>query len=176
MQLELAELVTREQTEAISSGALDLGLARPPFDPETVGSFRLVAEDLMLAVPSDHELASRKGPVTEADVHELGLIMHSPRTARYFYDLTVRLFPVDHQRVVYTVGQITTMVALVRAKRGVALVPESARFLGVDGVTLVPLGERAAGVVELHAIWNRHSANPALHRAIEAISAGTTTD
>lgn len=171
VQLDLEELVTREQTEAIASGALDLGLARPPFDSEIFDSTQLVAEDLVLAVPSDHPLAGRTDGVSEQEFRELDLIMHSPATARYFYDLAIRLFPIDHQRVVHTVGQITTMIALVHARRGAALVPESAGFLRVEGVELVPLGERARGVVELHAIWNRRSTNPALHRAVAAIRA-----
>jgi len=170
VQLDLAEMVTGEQTDALAAGSIDLGLARPPFDAETIGSTLLLAEDLVLAVPETHPLASRRDGITDDEFSSLPLIMHSSLTARYFYDLAVRLLPIDHRKVVHTVGQITTMIALVRAGRGAALVPESARFLGVHGVSLVPLGPHATCVVELHAIWNRRNANPALRRAVSHLS------
>ncbi|VXB60970.1 LysR family transcriptional regulator [Citricoccus sp. K5] len=172
VSLELSELVTRQQAVALLEGSLDLGLARPPFDAETFESHLLLAEDLVLAVPADHPLTSRRGRIRHEDLRGVPLIMHSPLTARYFYDLIVRMLPIDHGQVVHTVGQITTMVALVRARRGVAFVPSSARMLGVDGVRFLPLAAEAEGAVHLHAIWHHHNANPALRRVLDALEAG----
>lgn len=170
--LELSELVSRQQAAALLEGSLDLGLARPPFDAETFESHLLLAEDLVLAVPAGHPLTQLRGGIGEADLRGLPLIMHSPLTARYFYDLIVRLFSIDHAQVVHTVGQITTMVALVRAGRGVAFVPASARLLGVDGVQYLGLNERARGAVQLHVIWNQGNSNPALQRVLGLLDAG----
>lgn len=172
VSLELSERVTRQQASALLEGSLDLGLARPPFDAETFNSHLLLAEDLMLAVPAGHPLTALRGPVRHEDLQGVPLIMHSPLTARYFYDLIVRMFPIDHGQVVHTLGQITTMVALVRAHRGVAFVPSSARMLGVDGVRFLPLGAEAQGAVHLHAIWHQHNANPALRRVLEVLESG----
>ncbi|MFC7400826.1 LysR family transcriptional regulator [Citricoccus sp. GCM10030269] len=172
VSLELSELVTRQQAAALMEGSLDLGLARPPFDAETFESHLLLAEDLVLAVPSGHRLTGIRGAVQESDLRGVKLIMHSPLTARYFYDLIVRMLPIDHGQVVHTVGQITTMVALVRARRGVAFVPASARLLGIDGVEYLDLGPVARDAVQLHAIWHQHHANPALDRVLELLDAG----
>ncbi|WP_313816689.1 LysR family transcriptional regulator [Citricoccus sp.] len=169
--LELSELVTRHQAASLLEGSLDLGLARPPFDAETFESHLLLAEDLVLAVPSGHPLTEVRGGVGEADLRGVPLIMHSPLTARYFYDLIVRMISIDHGQVVHTVGQITTMVALVRAQRGVAFVPASARMLGVDGVRYLELGPVAQGAVQLHALWHQHNANPALRRVLDLLEA-----
>lgn len=170
--LELSELVTRQQATALEEGALDLGLARPPFDAETFESHLLLAEDLVLAVPTGHPLTRLRRTVEAADLRGHPLVMHSPLTARYFYDLIVRLYPVDHAQVVHTVGQITTLVALVRAGRGVAFVPASARLLGVGGVDYLELGPEAHGAVQLHAIWHRGHANPALRRVLDLLESG----
>lgn len=169
--LELSELVTRQQAASLLEGSLDLGLARPPFDAETFESQLLLAEDLVLAVPAGHPLTEVRGGVGEADLRGVPLIMHSPLTARYFYDLIVRMIAIDHGQVVHTVGQITTMVALVRAQRGVAFVPASARMLGVDGVRYLELGPKAQGAVQLHALWHQHNANPALRRVVDLLEA-----
>ncbi|PSK86217.1 DNA-binding transcriptional LysR family regulator [Murinocardiopsis flavida] len=168
IDIELSEMVTREQVAALLGGEVDLGLARPPFDTETFGSRVQLRERMLVAVPEGHPLARRGRPVTSADLVDLPLIMHSPTRARYFYDLVVGLVPISHQNVVHTVSQILTMVWLVAAGRGVAFVPESATGLGIDGVRYLELDGLTGTPVELHLLWLRESRNPALWRALEA--------
>lgn len=163
VDLDLQELVTIEQIEAIRRGELDLALGRPPFDRESFDSRLLLSEDLVLAVPHGHPFARLDRPVVVDDLRDQALIGHHPTKARYFYDMVVRYIDVEHANVVHVVSQILTMCSLVAAGRGVAFVPESARLLGLSGVTFVELGDVPHGVVELHAIWNRTSKNPALH-------------
>jgi DNA-binding transcriptional LysR family regulator len=172
LTLELSEMVTRQQAAALLEGSIDVGLARPPFDAEAFDSHLLLAEDLVLAVPAGHPLAALRGEITDEDLRGVPLIMHSPQSARYFYDLIVRMLSIDHASVVHTVGQVTTMIALVRAGRGVAFVPASARLLGVGGVEYLDLGRRAQGTVQLHAMWHRGNANPALRRVLELVDRG----
>lgn len=174
VDVELQELVTSEQIQALSRGDLDLGLARPPFDTDRFASRLLFSEDLQLAVPSGHPFERLGRPVTSADLRDTPLIMHSPTKARYFYDLTVRVMPIEHHNVIHTVSQILTMVALVASGRGVAVVPASTRTLHLDGVSYLPLAGVAPDAVQLHAIWNRDSANPALARALALLDTSAT--
>ncbi|GLB69048.1 MULTISPECIES: LysR family transcriptional regulator [Arthrobacter] len=169
VDVELQELVTSEQVQALLDGDLDLGLARPPFDTERFKSHLLLSEDLQLAVPAGHELDRLTRPVAAADLKDVPLIMHSPVKARYFYDLVVRHIPFEHANVVHEVSQVLTMVALVAAGRGVAFVPESARLLGVEGVAYLRLADVASDTVELHAIWTRAGHNPALRQLLEVV-------
>ncbi|MGX5359945.1 LysR substrate-binding domain-containing protein [Kocuria sp. KH4] len=170
VDVQLQEMVTGEQVQALEDGELDLGLARPPVDGKVFESRLLLAESLCLAVPDSHELIALERPVTPGDLRGVPLVMHSPTTARYFYDLAVRTVPVDHREVVHTVGQIVTMVALVAAGRGVALVPESTKVLGLEGVSYLPLDAPGSDTVQLHAIWRRGSQNPALRRLLTDVS------
>ncbi|MDQ0077639.1 LysR family transcriptional regulator [Arthrobacter oryzae] len=169
VDIDLQELVTGEQIAGLQSGELDLGLARPPFDNEVFDSHLLYREAMVLAVPSGHALADLSRDVTEQDLRDEPLIMHSSTQARYFYDLVVRMIAIQHANVVHTVSQILTMVSLVAAKRGVAFVPHSATLLGVHGVEFLPLKSSVDDPVELHAIWNRTITNPALARALRSL-------
>ncbi|WP_309080873.1 LysR substrate-binding domain-containing protein [Zhihengliuella sp.] len=172
VDVDLQEMVTSEQTQALLGGELDVGLARPPFDAADFESRLLLAESLLLAVPSGHPLLATERPVSAQDLRGQPLIMHSPTKARYFYDLAVRHMPVEHGNVVHSVSQILTMVSLVAAGRGVAFVPESARRLGIAGVEYVPLSSADGEAVELHAIWHRGTRNPAVARLAEYLDAG----
>lgn len=162
VHLELVEMVTREQVEALQNGDLDLGLARPPFDTQLLESSLMLTEDLVVAVPKGHRLEQLNRPVRLDDLRDEKLIMHSATKARYFYDLVIRQINLDHKNVVHSVSQVLTMISLVSAQRGIAFVPESAQQLKLDGVTYCPMAEVPRGIVELHAIWSKSSKNPAL--------------
>lgn len=166
VDVELSELVTGKQINGLLTGELDLGLARPPFDGEVFASKLLYRESMLLAVPSGHRLTGMGRNLTHEDFNHEPLIMHSPTEARYFYDLVVRMFPIRHGNVVHVVSQIVTMVALVAARRGVALVPASAAQLRIEGVEYLPLETQQTNPVELHAIWVRRTENPALQRLL----------
>jgi DNA-binding transcriptional LysR family regulator len=168
VDVELSELVTGKQISGLMTGELDLGLARPPFDDDVFDSRLLHRESMLLAVPAGHRLTGLDRELTPEDFKHEPLIMHSPTQARYFYDLVVRMFPVQHANVVHVVSQIVTMVSLVAAKRGVAFVPGSAMQLGIQGVQYLPLKSSVSEPVELHAIWNKSVENPALRRLLES--------
>jgi DNA-binding transcriptional LysR family regulator len=169
VDVDLQEMVTGEQVKALADGDLDLGLARPPFDVRQFESHLMFSESLLLAVPEGHPLDGLKRPVEAGDLVDVPLVMHHPTKARYFYDLAVRLVPVEHRNEVHSVSQVLTMVALVAAGRGVAFVPESAQLLGIGGVSYLRLAGASVDVVELHAIWARGSGNPALARLLQVL-------
>lgn len=169
IDIDLAEMVTHEQVSALTKGEVDLGLARPPFNDEILDSRLLYREGMVAALPADHPLAWVNDELTLEDLQNEPMIMHSPTQARYFYDLVVRMAPAAGLRVVHTVSQIHTMISLVAAGRGIALVPHSATLLGIEGVAYVPLGDFEQEPVELYAIWMRDSKNPALSRVLEVI-------
>lgn len=169
VDVDLREMVTREQVAALTDGEIDLGLARPPIDQDLFESRLLHTETLKLVVPAGHPLTRLERPVEGRDLKDTPLIMYSPTKARYFYDLAIRHMPIQHGNVVHTVSQILTMVSLVAADRGVAFVPESAGRLGIAGTALLDLADQTEEVVELHAIWRRGRRNPALTRLLEVL-------
>jgi DNA-binding transcriptional LysR family regulator len=169
IDLDLQELVTRDQLDGLVSGELDLGLARPPFDTTTFASRLLHREALLVAVPSTHRLAGSTAAVSPADLANEPLIMHAPTRARYFHDLVVRLLPVADTDVVHSVSQVLTMLCLVAAGRGIAFVPASAARLGIEGVVHRPIAGLPPAPVELHLLWLREASNPALRMLLDAV-------
>ncbi|MCZ2820537.1 LysR substrate-binding domain-containing protein [Modestobacter sp. VKM Ac-2977] len=172
VDVDLAEMVTREQVAGLLAEEIDLGLARPPFDAERFGSRLLHCESLLVAAPLGHRLLALDRSVTAADLAGEPVVMHSPTQARYFYDLVVGLVPAASENAVHTVSQVLTMLWLVAAGRGIAFVPESAAGLTIAGVGLVRLETPVPEPVELHLLWARESKNPALWRALDVLAGG----
>ncbi len=170
IDLDLQEMVTREQIAALLDEEIDLGLARPPFDAETFGSRLLLREALLVAVPTGHRLQDLGRDVVAADLATEPVVMHSPTRARYFYDLVVSMVPVASENAVHTVSQVLTMLWLVAAGRGIAFVPASAARLPIEGVEFIPLETPVPDPVELHLLWARGSRNPALRRVLDLLA------
>ncbi|WP_367128643.1 LysR substrate-binding domain-containing protein [Saccharothrix sp. HUAS TT1] len=173
VDVELAEMATHEQVAGLVNEEVDLGLGRPPFDASTFGSRLLHREGLVVAVPTGHPLSALGRDATAADVAREPVVMHSVTKARYFYDLVVRTVAIAPENVVHTVGQVLTMLWLVAAGRGVAFVPGSASRLRIEGVEFVRLETAVAEPVELHLVWLRESANPALWRVLSVLEGRT---
>lgn len=170
VRIRLVEMVSESQFEALARGSLDLALARPPV-PESLRSTLIHSEDMVLAVPAGHRLAQSPGPLSLKDALDDGYIAYSRTTQKYFHDMCATMLNMDQFLASHSVSQIPTMLALVRAQRGIALVPSSATLLNVDGVVYRRLEAIDARSVSLHACWDVHNSNPALKRLIPHLEA-----
>jgi DNA-binding transcriptional LysR family regulator len=162
VDLVLREMVTADQTEALASQRIDVGLLRPPVHRD-VESVCVVREPLLAALPARHPLADAPR-LTLGDLDRQPLVMYSPYEARYFYDLLAAIFGAAGVAPQYVqhISQIHSILALVRAGLGAALVPEAAASLRFEDVVLRPVRMQPARPVELFLAWRRGSDNPAL--------------
>lgn len=164
VHLDLHEMVTSEQIEAIRSGRIDIGIGRLAHPLEGLDSTVVRTEDLVLALSVDDPLATAPGPLHRQDITGRTLLMHHRDRARYFYELIVKHFEPDRSQINHSLSQVTTMISLVAHGHGIALVPESARALGISGVTYRKFDDLPTNLVETHAIWSPTNHNPALAR------------
>ncbi|RTL49149.1 MAG: LysR family transcriptional regulator [Bradyrhizobiaceae bacterium] len=161
VDLSLKEMVTGDQLEALGSEEIDIGFIRPILVRSGIDSTKVFAEGLQAAIPSAHPLA-RKRQLTLKDLDDQPFIMYSPHESRYFYELIVgQLAQANvHPRYVQYLGQIHSVLSLVRAGLGLALVPQSASGLHLDNVTMRPITLRSKAPAEVHAVWRRDDRSP----------------
>ena len=70
-------------------------------------------------------------------------------------------------RYVQHLGQIHSILAMVRAGLGVSIVPAAAANLKIADVKLRPLKLKTPAPVELFMVWRRNDENPLLPALIE---------
>jgi DNA-binding transcriptional LysR family regulator len=171
VDLVLRELVTSGQLEAIAAGDLDLGFVRPPVTRAGLLSRVVQAEQLLLAAPAGDPLVQSGRLADMADLDGRALVMYSPVESRYFYELLLEVFARAGARPRYVqyVSQVHTMLALVQAGLGLAVVPESALAMHPDGVAFTDLAFGQSPAVELAAAWRADTGNPVLARAVDLL-------
>ncbi|MEH3130669.1 MAG: LysR substrate-binding domain-containing protein [Mycolicibacterium neoaurum] len=171
VKLELREMVSSVQVEALMSGDIDLGMARPPLKRPGIVSRPLLHEQLVAALPAGHPLVGQARQLTLNDLDGQDVVMYSPVEARYFNELLISTFTIAGAtpRYVQFVTQVHTMLVLVRSGIGIALVPASAATLHPEGVVFRTIGAFRERPVELDACWRQDSTNPALLRLLRDV-------
>lgn len=164
VDLVLTEMVTGVQVAELLSGGIDIGLLRGLPRAEALPTERVHAETLLAAVPAGHELTERDLAPSVLDIADFDVVTYAPGDARYFHELVVSTFQAAGAapRYVQYASQVTSVVALVDAGVGVALIPESASTLRLPHVEFLPIADIAPDCVEVHCAWHRDNDNPAM--------------
>jgi DNA-binding transcriptional LysR family regulator len=123
-----------------------------------------VAEDRLVAALPVGDQRLVEATLTLTDFDRRPLIMYSAEGARYFHDMLGELFEAEgiSPIAIQSLSQIHSMLALVRAGIGAALVPEAAQSLHFDDVHFRPVETDPPAPVELYAAWRSDNDNPAL--------------
>ncbi|MGE8363943.1 LysR family transcriptional regulator [Cupriavidus sp.] len=182
VQLQLREATSDIQLEALMADTIDAGLViRPqlPAMPHGVSYLPLVREPLVLAVPEGWRAGPGEGAgaagVSLRDAAHEPLIIFPRRSAPAFYDIITGCYaregltPVIAQEAI----QMQTIVSLVSAGMGVALVPASLCNLRRTGVSYLPLRD-AGPDIETGLVWREAGAgsvSPVLRSFIEIAGA-----
>ncbi len=169
--LALREMVSKDQIEELLAGRIDAALVRPPVTHPDLIAVRALAEPLVVALPAGNPLALRDG-LTPADLGREPLIGYAPNEARYFHDLVLGLLAEAEIRppMVQQLTQIHSILALVRASLGIALVPAAAERLRFEGVVFRPLALPAPRPVELLLAWRRDADDPLIAQLVSIVA------
>jgi DNA-binding transcriptional LysR family regulator len=162
------EMLVPDQVRALRAGEIDVALLRTPVNDDALTVQPLRRDRLVVAVPAESSLASRKR-LRAGDLRGRDLIVHSGRRQSVMYDAVVRLCHEQgfEPHVRHEVDETSTLVTLVAGGLGVAVVPEPVSALGIGGVVYLPLAGRAS--VELAVAHLAHRDEPHLTRAVAEV-------
>ncbi|MCR6632663.1 MAG: LysR family transcriptional regulator [Magnetospirillum sp.] len=171
--VSLREMPTGSQMEAVAEGRLDIGFARPADSnlPPGVAARRILREPLMLVLPADHRLAGR-GRVSMAEVAGEGLVMNPRHIGTGLYDKIALLCGrAGHTpRIAVEAHQMSTMISLVGAGLGLAVVPQTMRRMGVGGVAFAAIDDDQA-FIDLLLIHRTGTVAPVIANFLSTVAA-----
>lgn len=172
VEIALTEATSDVQIAALVAGQGHAGIIIPPASgelPEPLSYRRLVSEPLVVAAPEswidEGRLQLTEDQLAPEAVIGAPLIIFPRRSAPAFYDLVTGYFAAHggKARIVQEAIQMQTIISLVSAGMGIALVPDSLRSLARKGVAYVSLREGAPSL-ESGVVWRRGDTTPTLER------------
>ena len=168
VQLNLIEQASMNQWAQLRDGTLDIGLSRlPPPAEHNLHTATLEHEPLLLALPVSDPL-SEQAQVSLAQLQQRPVILY-PEQHGTGLNLAIETLFANAGLPLHrgpSGQQTTTIIALVAAGQGVAVVPACTSALERKGVCYRPLSD-ADAYIALHAISRRHGRS----RAAEAFLA-----
>lgn len=170
VRFSLNEMFTNEQLDAVRSGAIDAGVVRLfKHDVSDLECFMFHKESYSLVLPTDHALADRES----VDVSEISgepLIFFPRESQPRLYDEWMRVFAdcgfTPH--IIQEAGTKTAALALVAARIGISIVPESLARRNQQGVVFKKMTGRYPSL-EMHVIYKKCENFAALENFIKTV-------
>jgi DNA-binding transcriptional LysR family regulator len=160
--VQLVEDKTIRLLPKVLSGRLDLAIVRPPESRDRRLEFLFLFQETAVVVVSDqHPLASKRR-LTITDLADQPLIVPERRSRPHSHDLTMKLFAEAglEARIVQIADEKQTIVNLVAAELGVAIVPKWTSRMAARGVRYVRLAASDMNKLPLAAAWSRGTRDP----------------
>ncbi|MGK5024486.1 LysR family transcriptional regulator [Janthinobacterium sp. RB2R34] len=179
VQIQLQEATSDLQLEELLASRIDAGLLIPPLPDKArlaLDYLPVLAEPLVLAAPAGLPILNTPGPLRLVDVPALPLIIFPRAISPALHDAILGVFraagiaPLIGQQAI----QMQTIVSLVSAGMGIALVPQSVSNLMRPGVEYRPLQDPTP-LVETGLAWRRDNTSPVLQGFL-ALLRGTLPD
>ncbi|NIZ08786.1 LysR family transcriptional regulator [Pseudooceanicola sp. HF7] len=180
VELSLTEMTSDMQITALAAGRGQAGIIIPHGDdplPEALDYRRLLAEPLVAAVPeswiAEGRLPGGTAPLPPEAVTDKPLIVFPRRAAPLFHDLVTGYYTARgvRPRVAQQAIQMQTIISLVSAGMGLALVPRSLRNLARAGVCYRAL-DGDPPLLETGICWRRADVTPTLRNFLELVAEG----
>jgi DNA-binding transcriptional LysR family regulator len=163
VEIEIRDMSTPSQIEALIAGRLDVGFVRLPVKHPQLAISRVLTERLTIATS-----VKFTGPATMKGIQEQAFILIDRGVSATFHDHCISLCDRSGfaPRIVYEANDTFTILNLVSAGIGVSLVPGAVRAMHVTGVKFAPLRSKQAEW-DIGMAWNKKSESKIIRKFAE---------
>lgn len=167
VELALRELPPGDQIDALKAGSLDVGFVRTSLDDPALVAELVRREALMVVLPDDHPLTSRRTVALEALAKEPFVLFSRARGPAFFDQLMSLCSAAGFTpRIVQEAPQLD-IISMVAAGFGVSIMPSSMRNFRRPGLSFRAIA--GAPQVELLIVWRHQNLSPALHNFVDLV-------
>jgi DNA-binding transcriptional LysR family regulator len=170
INLALHELTTDKQLQGLRDGWIDVGFLRPPIEDEQLNVTTIFQESLVVALPETHPLSHQLQIPLKALNNEF-FILFPRHLGPKLYDQIVSSCQLAgfSPKVVQEAIQMQTIVSLVAAEMGIAIVPASLQNLQRTGVIYRTIQE-STPKAEIAVIWRSKDASPVVQQFLNVVT------
>lgn len=165
IHLTLSETLSSDLQDALQTGEIDIGLGFPVPIREPLRYQELLREPLCVVLPETHPLA-KEAEIQVSELAHDGFVIFPRKTAPALHAaITSCCERAGFEPIIRVETHLQqTIVNLVAADFGVALVPDSMRRMQLPGAIFLPITDKAD--IEQGIFWNAYNANPCLQKFI----------
>ncbi|MEE9875464.1 MAG: LysR substrate-binding domain-containing protein [Stenotrophomonas maltophilia] len=164
VRLQLSEMNTLQQIDALLDGSLDVGIIRKRALPPELVAHSLFVDPLALIVHADHPALrrlSKQGTLSLRDFAQEPFVAFRRSAGAGIHDHMIALCAAAGftPRIVQEAGEASTLISLAAAGLGAAILPSSCDHIRVEGSRFVALADAGAHS-EVQLAWHRERVTP----------------
>ncbi|MGL4619808.1 MAG: LysR family transcriptional regulator [Chroococcidiopsis sp.] len=173
VELRLRELTTAQQIQALYDKQIDIGIVRSAISESGLSVECLLHESLVLALAENHPFSAQTQVSLSSLADEL-FILFPAKMGPVFYEQIIHSCQQAgfRPKVAQEAVQMQTIIGLVAAGLGIAIVPASLQNFHRSGVIYRPLQNEIPNT-GLYLTWRQHDSSPAI-RAFLSLARKTT--
>jgi len=165
------EMGSAEQFEALRQDRIDVGFAQPPQSLQGLSTFAFARIPMVVALPADHRLASRRA-VPLRLLEDEDFVLAPREVGPGFFDLVIGacVSAGFSPRIRHHARHLLTTLSLVATSGAVSLVPRTLARASLPGVALRPIsGARVESSYSI--VWNPGNRLQVLPEVLEVFGA-----
>lgn len=163
VELRLHEMTTAQQIQALHHKQVDIGIVRSAISESGLSVECLLHESLVLALPETHPFSTQIQLSLSSLADEL-FILFPAKMGPVFYEQIIHSCQQAgfRPKVAQEAAQMQTIIGLVAAGLGIAIVPASMQNFHRGGVIYRPLQEQIPKT-GLYLTWRQHDFSPVIN-------------
>jgi DNA-binding transcriptional LysR family regulator len=168
VRLQIHEMATSQQVEALEHGVIDVGVIRPDALPDSLRYIELFKDSLTVVMHASNPLAATSGPIDIKELAKEYFIFYQRHLGVRFYDEVIALCTKAgfSPRILYEVRELPTIIGLISGGFGVAVLPGSVQRMMVENVVFRPVADMDAATA-VWAIYREDVNNPMVGAFLE---------
>ncbi len=169
INIEMKELLSLEQEQALRKGTLDIGLVHPPLVDKDLMFQSLESINLVLAIPTKWE-QSKQTTISLEDCSDMPFLLPPRVVGPVFYDAIIAachragFYP----KVIEEVAPMPTLIGLISSGMGAGFVTEGMLSIQRSGVSFLRVNN-ALPKLPLALAWKRNANNSAIQHFIQTV-------
>ena len=176
VHLQLEEMNSLQQVDALLDRRLQVGILRPGTLPPSLLSKRLFRDPLVAVLRSDHPALKRVGargklPIKALAQQPFVVFARNAGAGVHEHVLSLCRDAGFAPRISQEAREASTIIGLVAAGFGVAILPQSCDHIHVEGISYVPLAE-ANAMSEIHVVYRDDERSPLVPRFVQLLATG----
>jgi len=176
VELDLRNVLTRDQLTQLQDRKLDVGFLRLPLQtPPEIRTRVVHREPFVLLLPANHPLADQKD-LKLSDCSQADFVMYSRKMAPGFHDVIMNMLHRNGltPHVVQEAAEMYTLISLVAAGLGIAIAPASIALHHAENVVVRELPDEAARS-EIAIAWNLNHVSMTTQLFLQMVFETSTT-
>lgn len=167
VDLTVLQLSTTDQIHSLLNREINVGILCAPIENPELQIEIIRQEPFIIAMSENHPLASKSGPIELQELSRELFIMTPRKAGQIYYDTVIN---VCHNagfspNITQEVHELQTIISLVAARMGVALVPCSTQSLQIKGIVYHQL-KNSVSTLKTALAWRNDETSPFVHMFI----------